>query len=45
MIVLGILPGVDPEASSSEAVAINDADQIVGWSSALNSGRHAVIPA
>ena len=44
MVNLGLLPGVDPEGSS-EAVAINDAGQIVGWSntSASLGPRHAVL--
>ena len=44
MVNLGLLPGVDEEGSS-EALAINDAGQIVGWS-ATTAGlqpRHAVL--
>ena len=44
MVNLGLLPGVDAEGSS-EALAINDAGQSVGWSntSASLSPRHAVL--
>jgi probable HAF family extracellular repeat protein len=44
MFNLGLLPGVDAEGSS-EAVAINDAGQIAGWSntSASPGPRHAVL--
>jgi probable HAF family extracellular repeat protein len=42
MVNLGLLPGVDPEGSS-DAVAVNDANQIVGWSNTTLTARHAVL--
>ena len=43
MFNLGLLPGVNPEFGSSEAVAINDPGQIVGWSNTIAGPRHAVL--
>ena len=48
MLDLGLLPGTNPELASSNAVAINDPGQIVGWADANVSGsypyaRHAVL--
>jgi probable HAF family extracellular repeat protein len=45
MVDLGLLPGADPEAAWSDAVAINDAGQIVGWAHTAVSPfpRHAVL--
>ena len=43
MVNLGILPGADPEAGWSDAVAINDPGQIVGWGHTSTGARHAVL--
>jgi probable HAF family extracellular repeat protein len=44
MVDLGLLPGADPENAWSDAVAINDPGEIVGWANtaALPYSRHAV---
>jgi probable HAF family extracellular repeat protein len=48
MVDLGLLSNTDPELASSNAVAINDPGEIVGWADANVSGsypyeRHAVL--
>ena len=45
MVDLGLLPDADPEGASSNAVAINDPGQIVGWANIATSpfSRHAVL--
>ena len=43
MVNLGLLPGAGGESASSDAVAINDAGQIVGWSHTSTAARHAVL--
>ena len=42
MTVLDILPGVSPEADG-QAVAVNNAGTVAGWSHALDATRHAVL--
>ena len=42
MTILDILPGASPE-SNSQAVAVNNAGTIAGWSIAADATRHAVI--
>jgi probable HAF family extracellular repeat protein len=45
MVDLGLLPGATPQLAGSEALAINDAGQIVGWANtpANPPARHAVL--
>jgi probable HAF family extracellular repeat protein len=45
MVDLGLLPGADPELAGSEAIAINDAGQIVGWANTVANppAPHAVL--
>ena len=40
MVDLGLLPGASPALAGSEAVAINDAGQIVGWANTTRIHRH-----
>ena len=44
MVDLGLLPGANPEFAGSEALAINDAGEIVGWSITADNppAKHAV---
>jgi len=45
MVDLGLLPGATPQLAGSEALAINDVGQIVGWANtpANPPARHAVL--
>ncbi|HMC54698.1 MAG TPA: PxKF domain-containing protein [Gemmatimonadaceae bacterium] len=45
MVDLGLLPGASPELAGSDALAINDAGQIVGWANTAANppARHAVL--